>query len=117
MDNVDLGREGALAKICAALPSICFCFLALPLSLEDGGLSVNLANLLPCLSSLLCLTNLTNHSRICNVDFCLIRGPFVRFSAEEFEVFAAGGVLQFFDVCIVADGFVKLAPNMRIPPK
>ena len=33
----------------------------------------------------------------------------MRFSAEEFEVFAAGGVLQFFNVCIIANGFMKLA--------
>lgn len=90
------------AKDWAVLPSICFRFLALPLSLEDGGLSINLANLLPCRSSLLGLTNLTNHSRICNIDFGLIRRTFVGFSAEEFEVLAAGGILEFFDVCIVA---------------
>lgn len=95
------GRELA-GKDWAGLPSICFCFLALPLSLEDGGLSVNLADLLPCRPSLFGFTNLTNHSRICNIDFGLIRGPFVGFSAEEFEVLAAGGILEFFDVCIVA---------------
>lgn len=32
-------------------------------------------------------------------------------SAEEFEVFAAGGVLQFFDVCIVAKRFISKDEN------
>lgn len=84
------------------LLSFGFGLLALTLSFQHSGLSVDFANFLSCFTLLLSLTDLPDHSSLGNIDLGLIRSTFVSLPAEKRKVLAAGGVLKFFDVGIVA---------------
>ena len=101
--GLDVGEGDAHIelRLCRREFGICIGFLGLSLSLEDGGFGVDFADFLFRFAAFLSFTNLTFHTGFGDIDFSFVGGALVGLTAQEFEVFAACSVLQFFDVGIV----------------
>ena len=89
-----------------------FCFrvrlFRLALCLQHGGLGVDFGYFLSGAAFLFCFADFAEHAGVGDVDFGLVRSPFVGFAAEELEVFTSLCVLKFLDVCVVAARWLSL---------
>ena len=108
----DVGEFDAHVELCLGVGElgVGMGFFAFSLRLENGGLGIDLANLLPRLSAFFGLSGLSDHACVRNVDLGLIGSSLVGFAAEELEIFASLSILKLFHVCVVTGTTLGVIP-------
>jgi hypothetical protein len=95
--DVSLQFRLAVRELGVGLGLLCFA-----LGLEDGGLGVDLGNLLLRAALFLGLADLAAHSSFGDIDLGLVESAFVGFATEKSKVLASRSILEFFDVGVIA---------------
>ena len=91
-----------LLRLPAILLGVCLGFLALSLGFEYCSLCIDFTDLLSCPTTLLCLTNFSDHTSIGDINLGLIRRTLVSLPTKKLEILAALGILELFYIGIIA---------------